>query len=115
MRLAPNIRADLLPAAQAELMRQLLGKYLAQRELFYRARDANRLEQINASTTAPQNSLWSAVTGPAMAQPTLVAALFVSGMNDVLNPQGYTQAAWWDRVPAGARLLMGFMPLSATS
>jgi hypothetical protein len=27
-------------------------------------------------------------------------------MNDVLNSQGYTQAAWWNRIPVGAWLLM---------
>lgn len=54
----------------------------------------------------------SAATGPATAQPTPVAALVVSGMNDVLNSQGYTQAAWWNRVPAGAWLLMGFVAVA---
>jgi predicted histidine transporter YuiF (NhaC family) len=48
------VRADLLPAAQAALVLQLLTQYLAQRELFYRSRNADRLEQINASTAAPQ-------------------------------------------------------------
>ena len=33
-------------------------------------------------------------------------ALVVSGMNDVLNSQSYTQAAWWNRIPAAAWLLM---------
>jgi hypothetical protein len=27
-------------------------------------------------------------------------------MNDVLNSQGYTQAAWWNRIPAAAWALM---------
>jgi hypothetical protein len=35
-----------------------------------------------------------------------VAALVVSGMNDVLNAQGYTQAAWWNRIPPAAWVLM---------
>ena len=37
---------------------------------------------------------------PASAQPNAVVALAVEGMNDVLNSQGYTQAAWWNRIPA---------------
>ena len=41
-----------------------------------------------------------------MAQPTPVRALAVAGMNDVLNSQGYTQAAWWNRIPVGAWCLM---------
>ena len=27
-------------------------------------------------------------------------------MNDVINSQGYTQAAWWNRIPAAAWSLM---------
>jgi hypothetical protein len=27
-------------------------------------------------------------------------------MNDVLNSEGYTQAAWWNRIPVGAWCLM---------
>jgi hypothetical protein len=30
----------------------------------------------------------------------------VSGMNDVLNSQGYAQAAWWNRIPLAAWALM---------
>jgi purine-cytosine permease-like protein len=33
-------------------------------------------------------------------------ALVVSGMNDVLNSQSYTQAAWWNRIPTAAWILM---------
>jgi hypothetical protein len=40
-----------------------------------------------------QNELWSALKAPAAAQPTPVVALAIAGMNDVLNSQGYTQAA----------------------
>jgi hypothetical protein len=44
--------------------------------------------------------LWSAVQ--VQVQPTPVIALVLSGMNDVLNAQGYTQAAYWNRIPAAA-------------
>src|SRR5262249_52389323 len=37
-------------------------------------------------------------------QPTV--ALAVSGMNDVLNSQGYTQAAWWNQMPIPAWILL---------
>ncbi|MGN6451684.1 MAG: hypothetical protein ACTHL7_01220 [Steroidobacteraceae bacterium] len=42
----------------------------------------------------------------AIAQPGPVTALAAAGMNDVLNTQGYTQAAWWNRIPGAAWLLM---------
>ena len=106
------VRADLLPAAEAARVRQILAKYVEQRVLFYELRDRVRLMQVNADTAALQNSLWSAITGPALAQPTPVTALVASGMNDVLNSQGYTQAAWWNRVPVGAWILTGLVAVA---
>src|SRR5438046_1088314 len=46
------------------------------------------------------------ITRAATGQPTAVVALVISGMNDVLNSQGYTQAAWWNRIPLAAWALM---------
>jgi hypothetical protein len=100
------VRADLLPAADAATVRTLLVKYLDQRVLFYTTRDKQRLAQIDAATAQLQAELWSVVKDPAAAQPTPIAALVVSGMNDVLNAQGYTQAAWWNRIPIAAWSLM---------
>jgi hypothetical protein len=87
-------------------VRELLRAYLDQRVLFYTARKADQLDKVNTATTALQNDLWSAVRGPAEAQPTPVIALVLAGMNDVLNSQGYTQAAWWNRIPAAASALL---------
>jgi hypothetical protein len=100
------VRADLMPTAQAAQIRELLVKYAAQRILFYQDTDAARLRQVDRETAVLQNELWHAVTSPALAAPTPVAALVVAGMNDVLNSQGYTQAAWWNRLPAGAWVLL---------
>jgi hypothetical protein len=100
------VRADLLPAADAAKVRALLGTYLEQRVLFYTTRDDQQLREINAKTAHLQADLWSAVKTPAMLQPTPVIALAVTGMNDVLNSQGYTQAAWWNRIPHAAWGLM---------
>jgi len=96
------VRADLLPAVDAAKVRVLLRNYLDQRVLFYITRDEQQLRRINARTAQLQTELWSAVLAPAAAQPTPVVALAVSGMNDVLNSQGYTQAAWWNRIPIAA-------------
>ena len=99
------VRADLLPADHASKVHDLLKKYLDQRVLFYTTRNPQRLARVNADTEDLQNQLWSEVRAAA-AQPTPVVALSVSGMNDVLNSQGYTQAAWWNRIPPAAWLLM---------
>ena len=96
------LRADLLPAADAARVRALLRNYLDERILFYRTRNEQQLLQINANTAQLQSELWAAVKTPAAAQPTCVVALAISGMNDVLNSQGYTQASWWNRIPLAA-------------
>jgi hypothetical protein len=101
------LRAALLPATDAARLHELIRKYLEQRILFYTATDKGRLEQINADTAKLQAELWSVVQAAALAQPTPVSALAVLGMNDVLNSQGYTQAAWWNRIPSAAWTLMG--------
>jgi len=100
------LRAGLLSAADAAKVRALLRNYLVQRVAFYTTRDEQQIRQINVRTAQLQEALWSAVTAPAAAQPTPVVALDVSGMNDVLNSQGYTQAAWWNRIPIAAWALM---------
>ncbi len=100
------VRAGLLPAPDAARVRVLLRSYLDQRILFYATRDDSRLRQIDATTAQLGTALWSAVQTPAVAQPTPVAALAVSGMNDVLNSEGYTQAAWWNRIPSSAWVLV---------
>jgi hypothetical protein len=98
------LRADLLPAADAARVRALLRNYLDERILFYRTRNEQQLRQINANTAQLQSELWAAVKTPAAAQPTCVVALAISGINDVLNSQGYTQASWWNRIPLMVRV-----------
>jgi hypothetical protein len=100
------LRADLLPDADAARVRELLRNYLHERILFYQAHDGLELQQINARTAQLQTELWSAVRVPGVKQPTYVVGLAVSGMNDVLNSQGYTQAGYWDQIPTGAWALM---------
>jgi hypothetical protein len=100
------VRTDLLPETDASTVRALLSGYLNQRILCYKAGSEQQLRQINAQTARLQAQLWSAVTKPAVAQPTPVAALVLGGMNDVLNSQGYTQAAWWNRIPSAAWVLL---------
>ena len=87
------VRADLIPASEAAVVRAELRRYLDLRILFYRTRDEIELRQISAHTARLRGEMWHAVQAPAVEQPTPGIALAVSGMNDVLNSQGYTQAA----------------------
>jgi hypothetical protein len=108
------LRADLLPPVDIAKVRVLLRNYLDQRIWFYEARDQDTLRQINAATAELQTELWSAVHASAAAQePPPVVALVFSGMNDVLNAQGYTQAGWWNRIPAGAWCLIAVVSICA--
>jgi hypothetical protein len=100
------VRVDFLSAADAAKVRALLRNYLDQRILFYGTRDDRELGQIDAATAQFETDLWSAVQVPAAAQPTPVTALAVTGMSDVLNSKGHTQAAWWNRIPTAAWVLM---------
>jgi len=100
------LRVNLLPSSDTARIRQTLREYLDQRIAFYENRDAAKQPQIDADTSRLQAQLWSEVEASGRANPSPVVALAVAGMNDVLNRQGYTQAAWWNRIPLAAWCLM---------
>jgi hypothetical protein len=105
------LRAELLPEAQAARTKTLLRDYVAQRILFYRTDAPRSLEEIGAKTAELQTQLWESVRGQAAVSPTPITALALMGMNDVINSQGYTQAAWWNRIPIEAWALMGLIAI----
>ena len=104
------VRADLLPGETTAKVHALLKRYIDQRLLFYTTRDPLQLAKVNTDTTDLQNQLWSALL-QGRVQDTPVYAVVVSGMNDVLNSQGYTQAAWWNRIPIAAWALMAIIAI----
>ena len=107
------LRADLLPAETTAKVHVLLKKYIDQRLLFYTTRDPLLLAKVNADTADLQNQLWSAIL-QGRGQDTPVYAIVVSGMNDVLNTQGYTQAAWWNRIPIAAWTFMALIAIGCS-
>ena len=101
------LRADLLPEADGARVRELLRRYLDLRIQHYRARNDDDLRRIDADTAGVQGELWSATSANVREQqPISVVTLTVGGMNDVLNSQGYTEAAWRYRVPGAAWMLL---------
>ncbi|MDR3427508.1 MULTISPECIES: hypothetical protein [Silvimonas] len=100
------IRVDFLSVPAAAQLRTLLVKYLDQRVLFYRTNDAQQLGVINTTTAQIQADMWALVRTGASAAPNPITALVTAGMNDVINTQGYTQAAIWNRIPHSAWALM---------
>jgi len=92
-------RAELLPKADADKVKTLLRSFLDLRIEFYDRVDLDGQRRLAERTVRVHDELWKAVLGPAQASPTPVMALVVAGMNDVINSQSYTQAAWWNRMP----------------
>ena len=103
------LRADLLPSNVSARTKDLLNQYLDQRILFYSRQSKEKIQEIHQKTDELQNE----VLPVARTQPTPAMALVVSGMNDVLNAQGYVQAAWWNRIPYPAWALMAAIALCA--
>ena len=108
------LRADLLPASSAAKTKDLLIQYLDQRILFYSKQPREVIADIRRKTDELQDALWNEVLPQARAQNTPMMTLVVSGMNDVLNSQGYVQAAWWNRIPTTAWGLMGTIAICAS-
>lgn len=108
------LRAELLPAADAARVKQLLLAYTDQRIAYYTTRGDEKLAAIITETTRIQNEMWAAVKAPALAEPNALTGLAVAGMNDVINTQGYTTAAWSNRIPPAAWMLMVFIAISTT-
>jgi hypothetical protein len=104
-------RLDFLPAAEAGQLQGLLRQYTDLRIHFYITRDQAELRRLNADTSRLQNQMWALVAQAAQLQSSPLTALASSGMNDVLNAQGYTQAAWWNRIPIPAWCLMFIIAL----
>lgn len=96
------LRTDFLPNDAANQTRELLRRYTEKRVAFYETRSETVLQQLTGETTAMQNQLWQSVSGPAMAHPSVLTALVASGMNDVIDSEGYTQAAWRNPIPEPA-------------
>jgi len=113
------LRLDLMPPATTTAARALLRTYVDERIAFYRDRDPNREEKTDAATMETINALWAAIAPEARTRQTPTDALVASGMNDILNSQGYTLSAWRNRLPvevwmlllliaAGCNFLIGF-------
>lgn len=107
------LRADLLPPKASAATKDLLIQYIDQRILFYSKQSPEKIQEIRSKTDQLQMALWDEILPVARTQDTPSIALVTSGMNDVLNAQGYVQAAWWNRIPYTAWTLMAAIALCA--
>jgi hypothetical protein len=107
------LRADLLPPKAAAATKDLLIQYIDQRILFYSKQSPEKIQEIRSKTDQLQMALWNEILPVVRTQQTAPIALVASGMNDVLNSQGYVQAAWWNRIPYTAWALMAAIAICA--
>ena len=100
------LRADLMPDGARATVQAQLVQYLDLRIKRYEAHASHDVTELANKTTQLQNEMWSTVKNAAAAQRDPISATVVTGMNDVINRQGYTQAARWKRIPLPAWALM---------
>lgn len=108
------VRAQVLPTLEAARVQSDLKAYLQARISFYTAPGESDVRSADLETARLQTKLWDEVAPIGAAKRTAVDALVLSGMNDVLNSQGYTQAAWWNRIPTAAWSLMAIIGAAAS-
>lgn len=107
------LRVDFLQEEDALKAKALLKLYLRERILFHEANDRLVHEQNVIRTTSLQNELWAVIKRSVTQTPTPVQAQVMTGMNDTLNSQSYTQAAWLNKIPLEAWYLMLMVALIA--
>lgn len=110
------LRSDLLPTHDASTIKDLLKKYVELRITFYTAspftpREKQRLQEVDLQTEQLQTHMWSLVESSRAPAGTATTALVLSGMNEVIDSQGYAQAALWDRVPLEAWGLLAIIAI----
>jgi hypothetical protein len=108
------LRADLLPADQSKQLRSMLHAYLDQRLSFYTTTHPLQLEQIALERVKLQLKLWSLVRPTLPSQPSIGSALLIAGMNELMDTQRLTNAAWSNRIPLAAWIMMIGISLCCT-
>ncbi|SDR27871.1 hypothetical protein SAMN05443245_4195 [Paraburkholderia fungorum] len=104
-------RAELLPSGQATTIRPLLAQYLDDRLRFYRTHDSAQLRLLAEETNLLKQEVWTNVVLDSRSQPTPLAALAVSGINDVLTSETNTRAGWRTQIPLAAWALMAVIAI----
>ncbi len=100
------LRLELMPPEIASAVSALLKTYAEERVTFYVEQDPERLSKNDAEAARTQNALWAAIAPEAKTAQTPINALVAAGMNDVLDAQGYTLAAWRNRLPVEVWILL---------
>jgi hypothetical protein len=107
------VRADVVAPAIGARIKTELVHYAQLRLAHFNTRDRQDIARIEQDTGKSQAELWRLATQVAKDQPTPIGAAVMTGMNDVLNSQDYSEAALLNRIPLGAWTLMFLIGLFA--
>ena len=99
-------RSELADASVKVQIRDALVRYTRLRLEDYQTRKSQELVRIGHDTAALQSQLWELATQVGRDKPTPIGATIVTGMNDVLNSQDYSEAARINRIPTGVWFLL---------
>src|SRR5262245_8663494 len=99
-------RADLLAPSDGSKMQTLLKTYLDQRVRYFSTRSESRVVEISSETERLQKELWTTLQAAIPAVPPPLMGLLVTALNDVVNSERSTQAAWRNRIPLAAWILI---------
>ncbi len=99
------LRAGMLGAPDSQRLRSLLQQYVNQRIGAYKAGNES-LEDLYASTGGIQHTMWSIVERATATRRDAITAQVVTGMNAAIDAEGYATAAWRNRIPLEAWILM---------
>ncbi|VVE90533.1 hypothetical protein [Pandoraea bronchicola] len=100
------LRADLLGESAGVSIKSILLTYLDLRIRDYATTDEGETKAIVRETERLQDRLWREVSSIGLTRSDPVMATVIGSVNEVLNAQGYTQAAWRNRIPAGVWALL---------
>ena len=106
------LRLDLLSTAGRDTLRRQLEAYISRRIVFYETRDRDSLSRNLTETRRLQQLLWTTATVQAN-PPSAHTGLVLGGMNEVIDSEGYTDAAWLNRIPRSAWILLFAIGLCA--
>lgn len=106
-------RSNLVDASVSAPMKDALVRYTRLRLEDYQTRNAQELTRIGRDTATLQSGLWGLATQAAKDKPTPIGAVVVTGMNDVLNSEDYSEAARINHIPLGVWFLLILIGLFA--
>jgi hypothetical protein len=102
------LRAGLLPAAQAQPVRELLLQYVDLRVAYARERSSGPelLQQARQRSAAIQSTLWQHAAAAAAESPDDIRATFIEALNETIDVDAARIAAGENRIPAGVWLIL---------